>query len=43
VNIAWSPITRVDLVAGLLTGRRVDRDGSEGAASQFQVGWIFRF
>jgi DcaP outer membrane protein len=42
-NIAWSPITRVDLVAEFLTGRRVDRDGSDGTAGQFQVGWIFRF
>lgn len=43
VNIAWSPIPRVDLVTELLTGRRVNRDGREGQASQAQIGWTFRF
>jgi hypothetical protein len=43
VNLAWSPIPRVDLVAEFLTGTRVNKDRTSGDASQVQVGWTFRF
>lgn len=43
VNISWSPVPSGDLIAELLTGRRVNKDGRDGRAGQFQVGWIFRF
>ena len=43
VNLAWSPIPRVDLVTEFLTGSRLDEDRASGNASQLQVGWTFRF
>ncbi len=43
LNIAWSPLARVDLVTEFLTGRRVNKDGGEGQAGQVQFGWTFRF
>lgn len=43
VNVAWSPVQSVDLIAELLAGRRVNKDGQDGHAGQFQLGWIFRF
>ncbi len=42
-NLSWSPISRVDLIAEILSGRRVNKDRQDGRAGQFQVGWIFRF
>ena len=42
-NLSWSPIQRVDLIAELLAGRRVNKDRQSGRAGQVQVGWIFRF
>jgi hypothetical protein len=42
-NIAWSPISRADLIAEFLFGRRENKDGQDGRAGQLQVGWIFRF
>ena len=42
-NVSWSPIDRVDLIAELLSGRRVNKDRQDGRASQLQIGWIFRF
>ena len=43
VNLSWSPISRVDLIAEILSGRRVNKDGQDGRAGQLQFGWIFRF
>jgi hypothetical protein len=43
LNLAWSPIARLDLVAELLWGRRVNRDGRSGEAGQIQLGSTFRF
>jgi len=43
VNLSWSPIDRIDLVAEFLTGRRVNKDGQRGTASQLQLGSRFRF
>jgi hypothetical protein len=43
VNVSWSPISRVDLIAEILSGRPVNKDRQDGRAGQFQVGWIFRF
>jgi DcaP outer membrane protein len=42
-NISWSPVRRVDLIAEVLAGRRVDKDRQDGRAGQLQLGWIFRF
>ena len=42
-NIAWSPISRADLIAEFLFGRRENKDGQDGRAGQLQLGWIFRF
>jgi hypothetical protein len=44
INLAWSPIERIDLVAEFLTGRRVNKDGRSGStAAQYQFGGRFRF
>jgi len=43
INLSWSPIERIDLVGEFLTGRRVNKDGQQGTASQLQVGSRFRF
>jgi hypothetical protein len=43
VNLAWSPVRRIDLIAEVLAGRRVNKDGQHGHAGQLQFGWIFRF
>jgi hypothetical protein len=43
VNVAWSPIPRVDLVSEFLFGRRTNKDQQDGTAGQLQIGWIFRF
>jgi hypothetical protein len=43
VNLSWSPIKRVDLVAEYLLGNRVDKDGDSGFSSQLQLGGNFRF
>jgi hypothetical protein len=43
INVAWSPIERIDLVAEFLTGRRVNKDGQRGTAAQYQWGGRFRF
>src|SRR5262245_4672023 len=42
-NITWSPVTHSDVGFEFLTGTRVNKDGQSGAASQFQVGWTYRF
>ena len=43
VNLSWSPISRVDVIAEILAGRRVNKDRRDGRAAQVQLGWIFRF
>jgi hypothetical protein len=43
LNLSYSPIDRVDLIAEFLTGRRVNKDRQDGRSGQMQFGWIFRF
>jgi hypothetical protein len=43
LNLAWSPISRLDLVAEFLTGTRVNKDLQSGNATQIQLGSRFRF
>lgn len=43
LNLAWTPISRLDLVAELLTGTRVNKDLEGGNATQIQLGSRFRF
>ena len=43
LNLAWTPISRLDLVAELLTGTRVNKDLQTGTATQIQLGSRFRF
>jgi len=43
LNLAWSPISRLDLVAEFLTGTRVNKDLQAGTATQIQLGSRFRF
>jgi uncharacterized coiled-coil protein SlyX len=43
LNLAWSPIPRLDLVAEILTGTRVNKDLQNGDATQIQIGSRFRF
>jgi hypothetical protein len=43
LNLAWTPISRLDLVAELLTGTRVNKDLQSGTATQIQLGSRFRF
>jgi hypothetical protein len=43
LNLTWSPIPRLDLVAEFLFGNRVNKDRASGSSSQFQLGTNFRF
>ena len=43
LNLAWTPIPRLDLVAEVLTGTRVNKDLRSGSATQIQLGSRFRF
>ena len=43
LNLTWSPIPRLDLVAEFLFGNRIDKDGQRGSSSQLQLGSNFRF
>ena len=43
MNVSWSPIPRIDLVGEFLWGRRVNKDGQRGTATQYQIGGVFRF
>jgi hypothetical protein len=43
LNLLWSPIPRVDLGTELLWGRRENKDGSTGTATQFQLRARFLF
>ena len=43
LNLAWTPISRLDLVAEFLTGTRVNKDLQTGTATQIQLGSRFRF
>ena len=42
-NVAWSPVPRLDFIAEGLGGRRWNKDGQWGRATQLQVGTRFRF
>jgi hypothetical protein len=42
-NLIWSPVPRVDVGGELLWGKREDKDGSTGDASQFQLSVRYRF
>lgn len=42
-NIIFSPTPRIDIGGELLWGRRKDKDGSDGDASQFQASVRYRF
>ena len=43
LNLAWSPIPRLDLVVEVLWGRRINLDEQSGSAGQLQLGSTFRF
>jgi len=43
LNLTWSPIPRLDLVAEFLFGNRIDKGGQRGSSSQLQLGSNFRF
>jgi len=43
VNLTWSPIPRLDLVAEFLFGNRINKDRARGSSSQLQLGTSFRF
>ncbi len=43
LNLVWSPIPQLDLVAELLWGSRFNKDGKHGDAKQLQIGGTFRF
>lgn len=43
LNLAWTPIPRLDLVAEVLSGTRVNKDLLSGTATQIQLGSRFRF
>ena len=43
LNLAWSPIPRLDLIAEYLWGRRINLDDQSGSAGQLQIGSTFRF
>ena len=43
LNLAWTPIPRLDLVGEVLTGERTNKDLSSGSATQIQLGSRFRF
>lgn len=42
-NLIWSPVPRIDVGGELLWGRREDKDGSSGDASQVQISARYRF
>ncbi len=43
LNLTWTPVPQLELVVEFLTGRRVNKDGTQGTSSQVQAGWTFRF
>ena len=43
LNLSWSPILRIDLVAEYLFGNRKNRNKEVGWSDQLQVGGTFRF
>jgi len=43
LNLAWSPIPQLDLIAELLWGARYNQDDQYGSATQLQLGGLFRF
>jgi outer membrane DcaP-like protein len=43
INLSWSPISRIDLVAEYLLGNRINKDRKSGFSNQLQLGGNFRF
>jgi len=43
INLLWSPVTRVDVGAELLWGRRENKDASNASARQIQIGAKYRY
>jgi DcaP outer membrane protein len=43
INLTWTPIPQADLVIEFLTGVRVNKNGEDGASSQIQTGFTYRF
>ena len=43
LNLAWSPVPRIDLVFEYLSGIRINKDGNSGWSNQIQFGGTFRF
>jgi hypothetical protein len=43
LNVSWSPILRIDIVAEYLFGNRKNKNGELGWSDQFQIGGTFRF
>jgi hypothetical protein len=43
LNLAWSPVERLDLIVEALTGTRVNKDRTSGWATQLQAGGRFLF
>jgi len=43
INLIFSPVTRMDVGAEFLWGRRENKDGQKGTAQQIQLAWFFRF
>jgi hypothetical protein len=43
LNLTFSPIPRLDIVAEFLLGNRINKDGQCGSSSQLQLGTSFRF
>ena len=43
INLTWTPIPQLDLVAEFLGGTRVNKDGKRGSSTQLQTGFTFRF
>ncbi len=43
LNLAWSPVPRIDVVFEYLSGIRSNKDGNSGWSNQLQFGGTFRF
>jgi DcaP outer membrane protein len=43
VNLTWTAIPQADIVVEFLTGVRVNKNGENGASSQIQTGFTYRF
>ena len=43
LNLAWSPVPRIDLVFEYLSGIRINKDSNSCWSNQIQFGGTFRF